>query len=611
MTIKQKLLLIITLVFSGFIGLYLESSLNQNKLSILSESNENMKNLQISVLQLRRTEKDFLLRQNIKYKEAFAVRIKATKSQILTLEHNLIASDISIGQLEKISYQLDSYQSHFMTLVEASKSRGLNKNDGSYGRLRQAAHALEEAIKKANNDKSQILLLTLRRYEKDYILRLDEKYAKGLAKTAELLLKRLKTLNDVNLLDTYLLEFKHFVAISKKIGLTSTSGIKGDMRAAIHEVEKNLDDEVFRLNDHIEAYVSNAKLSHLMITAIISLLIGVIVIIISKQIITPLNVFSRRISEIRQNNDLSQRCEERSDEIGVISKEFNELMGDFQTIIQSINKTVSSLTDSTAIVSNSVTKTSEGLINQAMESDMVATAVTELGITAHEIATNANLTKEKTDAVSLKAKSGKEKLHSTVLNINLLSKKLIDAEKEILNLEKKSSGITSVLDVIKGIAEQTNLLALNAAIEAARAGEQGRGFAVVADEVRTLAVRTQDATTEITAIITELQSTTSDIVKTVNHCKDQGIDSVIQAEETESFLNEIIEDVDAIADMTVQIATAVAEQSVVVQEVDQNIIRIRDIGEEVANDSQCNAKASHDVANLAQELHKEASVFTL
>lgn len=609
-TIKQKLIFIITLTFFGLSFLYLENSLNQNNLASLNDVKLGLRDIQISMLQLRRNEKDFLLRKDEKYKGLFESKVKETNELIINLKSTLQLSEIPLGNIEMIAQQLNQYNKSFLLLVEASKSKGLNKSQGNYGQLRQATHQLEKEMKNSNDTQSQVLLLTIRRHEKDFLLRADEKYITYLHQSAELLSSKLDSPKSIQLLDEYILNFDSLVKTSQVIGLDSKSGIQGKMRSEVREMETLLKEEVTRLNDFVSQFVASAKLKHILISITVSIFIAVIVGIIAKQIITPLEAFSKKILSIKQANDLSQRCEEREDEIGAISKEFNGFMAHFQSLIKSINQTVNSLTESTMIVSNSVEKTSEGLTNQALESDMVATAVNEMGITATEIANNAHSTKQKTDEASIKAISGKDKLDATVFNINELSAELIVAEEKILNLEKQSNGITSVLEVIKGIAEQTNLLALNAAIEAARAGEQGRGFAVVADEVRTLAVRTQDSTSEITAIINELQSTTSDIVKTVNHCKEQGITSVTQAQETELVLSEIISDVEAIADMTVQVATAVEEQSAVVQDVDRNIVRIRDIGEQVAFDSQENSKASQDVAKLARELHKEANVFT-
>lgn len=396
---------------------------------------------------------------------------------------------------------------------------------------------------------------------------------------------------------------------SKKIGLDFTSGIQGDLRTVIHIVEEDLTTEIQRINQHVEDKRSSNQLISILVTIGLSALVFIAVMVVAKQIIVPLQNFSRRITDIRIANDLSQRAEETDDEIGAISKEFKVFMAHFQNLIKSINKSVKALETSTSIVSNSVAKTTKGLLNQTIESDMVVTAVTEMGMAANEIALNAHNTKDKTDKASIKADEGKQKLTNTVDRINSLSSKLIDAGQEIIKLQEKSDGINSVLDVIKGIADQTNLLALNAAIEAARAGEQGRGFAVVADEVRTLAIRTQQSTAEITTIINELQSTTSSIVTKVNHCKEQGITSVTQAKETEAVLSEIMTDVDSIAEMTMQVATAVEEQSAVVGEVDKNLIRMRDIGEQVASDSPDNTKASQQVASLAQDLQKEANVF--
>jgi len=611
LTIKQKLYVIVSLVILGLFGLYLENSVNQNNVSNLVNIKSELKDLQISMLQLRRTEKDFLLRKDIKYGEKFNVIFNQSLQIVKGLEQRLANTDISSKKLSAMKISLQVYQQAFEQLIEVSVEKGLDKDSGVYGKLRAATHELESSLKAAQDFESNTLLLTLRRHEKDFILRNDEKYLGRLLATAEKLTTRLEDANTKQLLVTYKVEFNKFVDISKQIGLDSKTGIRGNMRAAVHRVERDLDKEIIILNEHIAEEIEQSHTQHLIITLIVSLLISAVVSIVAKQIITPLNNFSKRISEIRKGHDLTQRTEDSHDEIGAISKEFNIFMAHFQTLIQSINKTVDALSASSSVVSRSVAKTTEGIVNQSRESDMVATAVNEMGIVANEIANNAHLTKDRTDEASIKAIEGKQKLDSTVVNINQLSEELIHAGEEIVQLQEKSNGISSVLEVIKGIADQTNLLALNAAIEAARAGEQGRGFAVVADEVRTLAVRTQDSTAEITSIINELQVTTSDIVKTVGICKEQGLNSVTQAQETEEVLNEIITDVNAIAEMTVLVATAVEQQSIVVKEVDENIIRIRDIGEQVAQDSQENSRASEDVAALANDLHKEASIFKI
>ena len=609
MNIKQKLILIVTLVILGLITLYIESSISQNKVAALNNIRFGLKDVQISLLQLRRNEKDFLLRQDQQYQEIFEINATQAQTSLIKLKATLQASDIALGNINIIEKKLSQYKSTFSEVAQLSITRGLSKTQGNYGNLLKATHQLEQNIVRTNDSESMLLLLTIRRDEKDFLLRLDQKYISSLHNNVQLLSNRLTSTESLKLLKQYSFQFDNLVKASSKIGFDKALGVQGEMRVTVREMERLLEIEVTRLSNFVNEYIDSAKFSHLVMFIVISIFIGFIVTIIAKKIITPLQVFSQRISQIRKSNDLSQRCQERSDEIGDIAKEFNFFMAHFQSLIKNINITVDSLTNSTKIVSLNVEKTSAGLLNQASESDMVATAVNEMGITANEIANNAHTTKEKTDAASTKVAIGKDKLDATVLNINQLSNELIVAENEILNLEVKSNGISSVLEVIKGIANQTNLLALNAAIEAARAGEQGRGFAVVADEVRTLAVRTQDSAAEITTIISELQSTTSGIVKTINHCKEQGLSSVSLAKDTEDVLNEIISDVEAIADMTVQVATAVEEQSAVVADVDRNIVRIRDIGEQVAVDSQNNSKASLDVANLAIELHKEANIF--
>ncbi|SQH75399.1 putative Chemotaxis protein [Shewanella benthica] len=608
-SIKKKLIIIIVLVSLGLIAIYIDTIANQNKITKLNEIQFGLKGLQISMLQLRRNEKDYLLRQDDKYQKSFELKEKETQTSIAQLKSRLQNLDIPLGELDVITESLSEYNYYFSKLAELSSTRGLSETQGNYGQLRNATNQLEKSIFSSSDSQSKILYLSIRRYEKDFLLRTDEKYAYRVHKNIELLSARLTDPESLKLLQEYRFQFDNLLKATSEIGFNLTVGVQGDMRKSVREMEGLLEKEVVRLSRYVDEHIESEKTIYLIIFIFISIFIGLIVSLIAKQIITPLQEFSERISEIRKSNDLTQRCVERSDEIGAIANEFNIFMAHFQSLIKNINQTVESLTESTNIVSQNVEKTSVGLLNQASESDMVATAINEMGLTAAEIAHSAHLTKEKTDAASIKVGEGKDKLDATVLNINSLSNELIVAEKEILKLEVKSVGISSVLEVIKGIADQTNLLALNAAIEAARAGEQGRGFAVVADEVRSLAVRTQHSVAEITTIISELQSTTSDIVNTINHCKDRGLSSVLLAKDAEDVLNEIISDVDSIAEMTVQVATAVEEQSAVVQDVDRNIVKIRDIGEQVARDSQNNAKASVDVANLAIELHKRANTF--
>jgi methyl-accepting chemotaxis protein len=609
LTIKQKLLLIVSLVLFGYLALFINNTQNQSSLAHLVKINSHLKSLEVFMLQLRRSEKDFLLRKDTKYKEPFDATVNKMKSLLSTLERELKDEDIPVGAIPKITSNVNQYNILFDQIIEASIVKGLDKNSGALGKLRAATHELEDVIKSQNNLQAQVHLLMLRRHEKDFILRSDASYLDKLLSVSKQLNSLLVGASNKSLLSTYVSEFENLVNLSIEIGLDHKSGIQGNMRATIHLVEDGLSKEIIRISELVEERRASNQYTNILIAVLLSLFVFIVVMVVAKQIITPLQNFTRRITEIRENNDLSQRVAVTKDEIGDISKEFNVFMAHFQHLIKSINETVQSLEESTSIVSNSVVKTADGLKSQATESDMVVAAVTEMGVAANEIARNAHSTKDKTDQASVKADEGKQRLTNTVVRINELSDELIEAGDEIANLQEKSIGITSVLEVIKGIAEQTNLLALNAAIEAARAGEQGRGFAVVADEVRTLAVRTQESTAEISTIINDLQTTTTDIVAKVNVCKEQGITSVTHAKDTEEVLNEIMSDVASIAEMTIQVATAVEEQSAVVDEVDANLVRMRDIGEQVADDSQDNANASQRVASLAQTLHKEANVF--
>ena len=243
------------------------------------------------------------------------------------------------------------------------------------------------------------------------------------------------------------------------------------------------------------------------------------------------------------------------------------------------------------------------------QTDLVATAVTEMVATVDEIAKNTEDAANKAQLTTENAERGKDGVSSTIEQISVLSSTLEESEHIVSELAKDSHTIGSVLDVIRGIAEQTNLLALNAAIEAARAGEQGRGFAVVADEVRTLASRTQDSTQEIEGIISSLQTRTKEIVDHMGTCRKQGDDSAEQASSAGKMLEEITSDVSLIMDMNTAIATAIQEQSSVASEVNEHVVMIRDVTEQAADSAKQNEHMSEELSQQAKVLHSEVSRF--
>ncbi len=231
--------------------------------------------------------------------------------------------------------------------------------------------------------------------------------------------------------------------------------------------------------------------------------------------------------------------------------------------------------------------------------------------TVDKIANNTTEAANKAQATHYNAEKGKSGIDTTIIHIEQLSAKLLASEDVVNELAKDSDTIGSVLDVIRGIAEQTNLLALNAAIEAARAGEQGRGFAVVADEVRTLASRTQDSTQEIETIISSLQARTKQIVTHMADCRIQGQNSAAQASSAGQMLEEITTDVSKIMDMNTAIAYSIKEQSSVAAEVNQSVLMIRDVAGQSGKSATENKQTSEELSLQANILNKEVNSFSV
>ena len=301
--------------------------------------------------------------------------------------------------------------------------------------------------------------------------------------------------------------------------------------------------------------------------------------------------------------DLTRRLEQKGkNEISDLAGAFNTFAAKVQAMVQEVMRSVEQISTASEEMSLITDETSREVLKQQSETDQVATAMNEMTATVQEVARHAAQAAESARQADNEARDGKKVMQQTLNAMDNLASEVENAAEVIHTLEQESEQIGTVLDVIRGIAEQTNLLALNAAIEAARAGEQGRGFAVVADEVRTLASRTQASTQEIQQMIERLQAGANNAVKAMEAGRSQAKNGVTQASQAGVSLETITKSVATISDMNMQIASAAEEQSSVAEEINRNIATISQSADNTAHGAQQTATAGEELARLAAQL---------
>ena len=405
-------------------------------------------------------------------------------------------------------------------------------------------------------------------------------------------------------LDGYLVALKAVVAQTEAI-------------AAARQEMASQTEEISRLglaltqdqNARLDQETTQARITQVTV-AVLALLIGMLAAwLITRQITQPLADTLAVVRNIAAGDLTDQRRIERQDEMGALQQGVMGMAATLRELISGIRDSVTQMASAAEQLSAITEQTSVGMNGQKIETDQVATAMHEMSATVQEVARNAEDASQAASDADREARAGDAVVSEAVTQIERLSEEMLRSTEAMAKLESESNRIGSVMDVIKTVADQTNLLALNAAIEAARAGEAGRGFAVVADEVRGLAQRTQKSTEEIEQLVAGLQQGTQQVAAAMQNSHNLTESSVELTRKAGLALTDITAKVSNIQAMNQQIAAAAEEQGAVAEEISRSVINVRDISEQTATASDETAASSVELARLGGELQAMVSRF--